>query len=179
MDFYRLLRRTTVLLAAIGLLGACGGGVTPDPTNNEPPNRHQDLRDQHGSFFGGPLFGGSSGPEAGAAGGGGIGVNGFLWRASLDTVSFIPISQADPFGGVIITDWYTPSETPEARFKLNVIILGRELRADGIRVSAFKQVRSASGEWLDAPVAPDTVTALENAILARARELRVATLAQR
>jgi len=106
----------------------------------------------------------------------GIGVNGFLWRASLDTISFLPLTSADPFGGVIITDWYTPPESPAERFKVTVYILGRELRADGVRVSVFRQKREATGaDWLDASTGKNTSTSLENAILSRARELRVSS----
>lgn len=103
----------------------------------------------------------------------GIGVNGFLWRASLDTLSFLPLSSADPFGGVIITDWYAPPESPEERFKVTVFILGRELRSDGVRVSVFRQKRGAGAGWLDANTGKNTSTSLENAILTRARELRI------
>ena len=88
------------------------------------------------------LFGGKG--ESGGSGGGGIGVNSYLWRASLDTIAFMPLSSADPFGGVIITDWYTPPETPGDRFKISVYILGRQLRADGIRVALFRQNRVRS-----------------------------------
>ena len=97
------------------------------------------------------LFGGDEKktPDAGA----GIGVNGFLWRATLDTVSFMPITSADPFGGVIITDWYSPPETPNERTKLNVFIRDRDLRADGVKVSVFRQTKGADGTWADAPVA--------------------------
>ena len=108
------------------------------------------------------------------SGGPGIGVNAFLWRATLDTVSFMPLSSADPFGGVIITDWYSPPETPDDRFKMNVYILGRQLRADGLRVSVFRQTRDAAGNWADSAVQPKTATDLENQILTRARQLRVA-----
>ena len=103
----------------------------------------------------------------------GIGVNGFLWRASLDTLSFLPLSSADPFGGVIITDWYAPPESPQERFKVTVYILGRELRSDGVRVAVFRQKRAGGNEWLDANTGEDTTTSLENAILMRARELRI------
>ena len=120
------------------------------------------------------LFGGGGDSEGGEAG---IGVNGFLWRAALDTVSFMPLSSADPFGGVIITDWYTPPETPRDRFKMNIYILSRELRADGIRVSLFRQTGGEAGAWTDASVQPETATDLENQILARARQLRVARAA--
>ena len=102
----------------------------------------------------------------------GIGVNAFLWRASLDTLSVWPITSADPFGGVIISDWYTPPETPNEKFKLNIFILGRGLRADGVRVSIFRKVRTASGRWREATVQQETQVQLENAILTRARQFR-------
>lgn len=106
-----------------------------------------------------------------ASGGAGMAVNAFLWRATLDTLSFMPLASADPFGGVIITDWYSPPETPAERFKVTAYILGRQLRADGVRISVFRQVNTR-GQWVDVPVTPDTATALEDRVLARARELR-------
>lgn len=118
------------------------------------------------------LFGEKRAKE-GEGSGGGIGVNSFLWRASLDTAAFMPIAQADPFGGVIVTDWYAPPETPDERFKLNIFILGRALRADGIRVSVFRQVRQAA-DWADVAVEPKMATKMEDAILTRARQLRIA-----
>jgi len=104
-----------------------------------------------------------------------IGVNSFLWRAALDTLSFIPLASADPFGGVIITDWYSPPEAPDERFKVNVFILDRKLSADGIRAAVFRQKRSRDGQWSDSAVSGSTQTDLENAILTRARQLRVST----
>ncbi|MBT7943565.1 MAG: DUF3576 domain-containing protein [Alphaproteobacteria bacterium] len=114
------------------------------------------------------LFG-SSGPQTS---GGALGVNSYLWRASLDTISFMPVNSADPFGGVIITDWHTPSEAPSERFKLNVYILDKSLRADGIRVSVFRQVQDRQGNWKDAAIPGETGTKIEDAILVRARQLR-------
>ena len=105
----------------------------------------------------------------------GIGVNSFLWRASLDTVSFMPVSSADPFGGVILTDWYENPDSPGERYKLGIYILDKQLRADGVRVSAFKQ-KKAGGAWKDTKVGADMATNIENAILTRARELRVAQM---
>ncbi len=122
------------------------------------------------------LFGGESTAEPGGGGGSGIGVNSFLWRASLDTISFMPLVSADPFGGVIITDWYAPAESPGERVKITVYILGRELRADGIRAAVFRQRHDGSGNWVDAAVEKRTQTELEDAILTRARQLRVAGL---
>ena len=104
-------------------------------------------------------------------GGGGIGVNSFLWRASLDTISFMPLASADPFGGVIITDWYAPPDSPDERFKLTVYILDRRLRADALRVALFRQELDANNRWLDTRINASARTLLEDAILTRAREL--------
>ena len=129
---------------------------------------------EEGSLFGpGGLLGSRSDKKDDQ--GPGVAVNAFLWRASLDTINFIPLVQADPFGGVIITDWYTPAEAPNERMKVQVTILDRALRADGVRVSVFKQVvNPKGGGWVDAPVDPHTNTDIENAILTRARQLRIA-----
>lgn len=107
----------------------------------------------------------------------GIGVNSYLWRASLDTVSFMPLASADPFGGVIITDWYIAEEKPEERFKVNIFILDKQLRSDGVKVKVFRQV-SKGGKWIDSTVADNTGTQMEDAILNRARQLRVADMGE-
>jgi hypothetical protein len=100
-----------------------------------------------------------------------IGVNGYLWRAALDTVSFAPLATTDSAGGVIVTDWYVnPADTSE-RVKISVAILDSTLRADALRVSAARQ-RNQNGQWVDAPVAAATVQRLEEIILTRARDLR-------
>jgi len=104
-----------------------------------------------------------------------MGVNSYLWRASLETLNFMPLDQVDPFGGVIITDWYSNPEAPEERFKANVYILDTNLRADALKTAIFKQVRSGSG-WADASMDADTGRLIENAILTRARELYIATV---
>lgn len=104
----------------------------------------------------------------------GVGVNSYLWRASLDTLSFMPLASADPFGGTIITDWYAPPQTPDERFKATVYILDKSLRADALRVSVFRQTKAKDGSWQDASVDPATSGKVENAILTRARQLRIA-----
>ena len=141
-------------------LAACSGsGVSTEPSYSD---KERETLYKHGSLIsdegGSDLFGGSS---AKAQEGVGIGVNGFLWRATLDTLSFMPITSADPFGGVIITDWYSPPETPSERTRLNVFIRDRDLRADGVKVSVFRQTKAADGSWADAPVAPATSGGLE------------------
>lgn len=178
----RPLTLCALCVATVVGLAACSNDVQmvrPDaPTDNSPAERwRQDPA--RGSIFGeggltAALFGG---PENEAEeGGSGIGVNSFLWRASLDTLSFMPVVSADPFGGVILTDWYSLPESPNERFKINLYILDRQLRADGIRASVFRQVLGPDGEWVDAPVGPGTATAMEDTILTRARELRVAAV---
>jgi hypothetical protein len=106
----------------------------------------------------------------------GIGVNTYLWRATLDTLAFMPLSSADPFGGVVITDWYVNPEKTDERFKATVYILDTRLRADGLNVTVFKQTRNDKGEWIDAPVAGQTDIDIENAILTRARQLRLSNI---
>jgi hypothetical protein len=118
----------------------------------------------------------SSGATAISSGAGArtLGVNSYLWHATLDTLSFIPLASADPFGGVVITDWYTAPQVPNERMKVTVYILDKSLRADGLKVAVFRQVKASDG-WADAQVAADTATKLEDAILTRARELRLAS----
>jgi hypothetical protein len=125
------------------------------------------LGDQ-GAVFG---TGATNKSGGGDTGGGALGVNAYLWRGALDTLSFMPLASADPFGGVIITDWYTPAAANGERFKASAYILGRELRSDGVRVAIFRQVLE-NGQWVDAPVSRVTVGEIENKVLARARELR-------
>jgi hypothetical protein len=105
-----------------------------------------------------------------------IGVNSYLWRAAVDTVSFAPLLQANATSGVIITDWYANPKAPGERVKLTVAILDQDLRADALRVAASRQVNQ-NGTWVDAPVAAATVQKLEDIILTRARDLRRAAIA--
>ena len=104
-----------------------------------------------------------------------IGVNGYLWRAALDTVSFAPLLQADANSGVIITDWYANPKAPGERVKLTVTILDQDLRADALRVAASRQVQQ-NGTWVEAPVTAATVQKLEDIILTRARDIRRAAV---
>ncbi len=159
------------LLAVFVLLAACGD-VKTDPTYRDKAHdelyKNGSLVSSKGGFS---LFGGD---EKKAPDNVGIGVNAFLWHAALDTVSFLPIASADPVGGVILTDWYQAPETPTARIKLNIFIRDRALTANGVKVSVFRQEKNAKGEWSDATVSPSTPTALENEILTRARQIRIA-----
>jgi hypothetical protein len=112
----------------------------------------------------------------GKGGEAGIGVNSYLWRATLDTLAFMPLTSADPWGGVIITDWYVNPEKPDERFKATVYILDARLRADALNVTVFKQVKDASGAWVDSAVSDQTATDIENSILTKARQLRLANV---
>ena len=104
-----------------------------------------------------------------------IGVNAYLWRAAVDTLSFAPLVTADSNGGVIVTDWYANPNSPGERVKLTVSIIDQELRADALRVAASRQVNQ-NGVWVNAPVAAATVQKLEDIILTRARDLRRTTV---
>jgi hypothetical protein len=124
-----------------------------------------------GIIFGTSKSGRDGGSGGGTGGGSGIGVNAFLWRGALDTIAFMPLASADPFGGVIITDWYTPPGTSGERFKATIYILSRNLRSDGVRVNIFRQVLE-NGQWIDAAVSETTVADIENKVLERARRMR-------
>jgi len=178
--------RYSLLGLTVLSLAACGGDPDAVTEKRSGPSGDRNRRDastglggrnqEEGSLFGpGGLFG-TKANNAKNTSGTGVAVNAFLWRASLDTINFIPLISADPFGGVIITDWYTPSEAPSERMKVQITILDRELRADGVRVSVFKQQQAArtGSTWVDTQVDPRTNTEIENAILTRARQLRIA-----
>lgn len=182
MQQYRMRGLFLTFILALGLgLSACGENKLETeakyPTGKDRNQVKDDIYAEPDSIFGTDglrLFGQKDGDDDGQTG---IGVNSFLWRASLDTVSFMPLASADPFGGVILTDWHAPPETPNERFKLNVFILDRQLRSDGIQVKVFRQVKRGSS-WQDSTVADSTARQLEEAILTRARQLRVAQIGE-
>lgn len=191
------MRIAAAMLLLASVLASCGGPAQTqtdtdsvrraedpyhtDPKYDLPPSQsNYNPKTQEGTESGfslvKSLFGLGEKKGTGEGGGpAGVGVNSYLWRATLDTVSFMPLASADPFGGVIITDWYSPAQTPNERFKVNVFILGRELRADGVRCTVFRQTRNPEGQWADAPVDQKTGIDIENAILTRARQMRLST----
>jgi hypothetical protein len=114
----------------------------------------------------------SSSADLGPEETGSLGVNSYLWRATLDTLAFLPLASADPYGGVVITDWYSNPGKADERLKATVYILDTRLRADGISAAVFRETL-VNGAWTTATVSPDTNVALENAILAKARQLRL------
>jgi hypothetical protein len=173
----RSLMYFAALTALLGLSACSNSNVEyayPEKTGKNSYDSDPSRRRYGGGIFGADglnLFGSDKKEDPG--GGGGIGVNSYLWRASLDSIAFMPLASADPFGGVIITDWYSPPETPNERLKLNIYILGRQLRADGLKAAVFRQRRESSGDWTDAAVESRTAADLENVILTRARQLRL------
>jgi Domain of unknown function (DUF3576) len=147
-------------LSACGIMGKkadASAYSTPEETSGTPISKL--------FGFGGEPKAAKNAPQAG------IGVNAYLWRASLDTLSFMPLASADPWGGVIITEWYASPEKPDERFKATIYILDTRLRADGLNVNLNKQVQ-LNGQWVDAEVSAQTSIDVENAILSRARSLR-------
>ncbi|MBL8645255.1 MAG: DUF3576 domain-containing protein [Rhodospirillaceae bacterium] len=163
-------------------LAACGSSPSGDSYRTSPDYRAQSPGEAEnrdtifspgGIGSGINLFGSDKEGRDGA-----VAVNAFLWRASLDTLAFLPLASVDPFGGVIITEWYAPPETPDERFKVNVYILGRTLRADGLKVSVFRQINDGQGRWSDAPVGADVPREFEDAVLTRARQLRLQAVAE-
>jgi len=168
-----------LLLLSVLLLSGCGPSKStfpgPDKTGRDTPFPDQSDQRERGSLFSGiKIFKGKSNNKTAA----GIGVNSYLWRASLDTLSFMPLQSADPFGGVIISDWYEDPAIPDERFKVTVYILDQRLRADGLKVAVFKQKKDEKGAWADAPLGADTASELENTILTRARQLRIDSIQQ-
>jgi hypothetical protein len=175
-----LIRGVSIALIVSGVaLAGCAHRATDNSQQVAVDSSGTPVQTQGGGFGG--LFGGHHAPrpQAGAAVNGaqpGIGVNSYLWRATLDTLAFMPLASADPWGGVVITDWYTNPEKPEERFKATVYILDARLRADALNVTIFKQVKDAGGGWADSAVSDQTANDIENSILTKARQLRLANV---
>ena len=161
---------------ALPLLAACSGGRQVDNQEYGTDNRRElTLRETGAATNSGLVIFGvdrsRQAQEAAAGAGAGMTVNAFLWRATLDTLSFMPLASADPFGGVIITDWYSPPQAQGERFKATAYVIGRQLRSDGVRVQVFRQTQRGN-QWVDAPASTATNSEMEDRVLARARELR-------
>lgn len=170
-----MLRHPAASAAAVSLLLAVAGCESIDSSQEFPQD----------SDIGRPVAAGQD-PEPGLFSGLGIGlgssedaveaqlpVNKYLWRATLDTLAFLPLSSTDPYGGVIVTDWGAPPQTPDQRFKVSAFITSAVLRPQSLRVVVNKQTRDELGQWVAAPVAPQTARQMENAILTRARQIKI------
>ena len=159
-----------IILALTVNLSACKSSSGADPENY--PKTAEQRRDERAGNLTGEggllLF---SGKKSGAASAAGIEVNAYLWRASLDVISFMPLISTDPFGGVILTDWYSFAGVADEKLKVNVMINSSTLRSDAIKVTVFKQLLK-QGRWVDAEVDPQVARSLEDKILTQARALR-------
>jgi hypothetical protein len=170
----RSLATTAVPVALAGALlclSACGVKTSQADVNNF---QNQGVPPQQAGDTGGLGWVVGKGTSSNSTQATQIQVNAYLWRATLDTLSFMPMVSADPFGGVVITDWYSPPPTPGERFKVNAYILSKQLTANAIQVSVFHQVQTSTG-WVDAPADPSMASGLEDRILARAADLQAAT----
>ncbi len=161
------------MLGLVLALAACSSTGENKTEASYPEKPRREAVQSNGSIFGDEGL--TLDSKRKRSDGQGIAVNAFLWRATLDTISFMPVSSADPFGGLVLTDWYSPAGAPDERFKLNVAILDKQLRADSVRVAVFHQTRSSRSEWQTAAVDPAMNGQLEELILTRARQLRVQT----
>lgn len=169
---YTLTLRSFLCIALLSAVSACGWAKKGE--YSVPQSAKDTRKESRGSLTGdeGLLSLGGSGSKDAA--GGQIGVNSFLWRATLDTLSFMPLATTDPFGGVVLTDWYEDPKARGERFKVNALILDKTLRSDGIKIKLFKQSQDKKGQWRDTEVNPRVARDLEDTILTRARELRIA-----
>jgi len=162
-------RHAVIALMICSLLTGCSGSKKLDPTYPKSKDQLEEAR--MGKLTGEEgmvIFGGKNRRSAGSNG---IGVNSYLWRATLDTVYTMPLASADPFGGTVLTDWQQLPGNPNERFKLNIVIVTSDLRTDGVKVSAFKQIRRGAG-WEEAKVHPALAQEIEEKILKRARDMR-------
>ena len=162
---FSALRHFVFSLLAVSVLAACStANVEADY-----PQSDNSASEESGSVF--DFFRRNEADQA--AGPRGLGVNALLWQASLDTLSFMPLTTADPVGGVIITDWYNDPSATDERVKINLVISGRELRADALRVSVFRET-NRRGQWVSTAASSRAARQLENIILTRARDLATA-----
>lgn len=170
-----LIQKEKKIIFAItfSLLGGCSTDVSPKEEQNVPMGRNEARKRDFGNLFGDDflMFGGPKKPGSPEMAQSAM-VNPFIWRASLDTLSFMPLSSADALGGVIVTDWYTASNTPRERVKVTIYVTNPQLRADAIKVTIYKQVNKG-GAWVSSPADAGSATEMENIILSKARQLRV------
>lgn len=144
--------RLALCAALLAALGACGGGKKEKIADRYAPIALEGAQEMR--------------------------INAYLWRASLDTLNFMSVTSTDATGGVIVTDWYANPTTPNNRMKVTVRILDPHLRADALNVDVIRETLNAQGTWLSAPVKAGTVAGIEDAILLRARQIRIRTTAK-
>lgn len=144
-----------------------------DKTKERDNKNKRERREERtrGYIFDEPIFSTAPSKKSEASG---IGVNAYAWKASLEAISFMPKRSLDPFGGVLITDWYVNPESPQERLRVEILILGRTLRSDAVKVAIFRQIQNSRKEWVEGVVAPETIQDFEETILTRAREMKIA-----
>lgn len=178
----RVFRAVVMGLAVSGvslLLAGCGGSgqyaAEGDDTKIGKPGPKRDYKyDPSDSVLEGSFL--DLSPADQGRDGGSLPVNKYLWQAALDTLSFLPLASTDPFTGVIATDWGSTPGAPGERFKVTAILRDANLSASSLKVAVYREVINDSGVWVPAPVSPETPLKLEDAILTRARQIRVAAL---
>ncbi len=172
------MKRYTTGCAAL-TIAALLAGCASDDLAISSDTRREDVRGRplsplapEETFLGGGdgllSIGGDDQPTGGAQ----LPVNKYLWRATLDTLAFLPLASTDPYGGVIVTDWGATADAPNERFKVTAYITSAQLKPQSLRVIVNRQAREANGEWVTASVDPETPRKLENAILTRARVIK-------
>ena len=173
---YSIRLRAIFCVAGLLISTACSL-LSPDENTAYPKTEEDRRRERLGKLSGdeGVVLGGGSTKKNEAASNP-LSVNSFLWRATLDTLAFMPLLSADPWGGTILTDWYEDPTAKGERFKVNALILDKQLRADNIKITTFRQKKNAKGVWEDASVDPQVARKLEDSVLTRARQLRVKQL---
>ena len=157
-----------LLLVLVPLTISCS--ATHQEPGSYPKSREEKLDERIGKLGGGDgisIFGGKSSSATK-----GINVNSYIWKASLDIIYFMPIIAADPFGGTILTDWYTSEKDSEHRYKVNIFIIGTYLRSDAIKVAVFRQKKDGKGQWIDDGGAQKVASEIEEKILYRARQIK-------
>lgn len=150
-------------------------GPAPEPVKTPTEVRKEELINRT-SESGETLIGNmidSIGGGSNETGGGGIGVNVHLWKATLDTLAFMPLSSADPFGGVVVTEWYSNTGSPDEKFKIVAYITGKQLRVDALRINVFKKLRNENGDWTDQVTSKDMAIRIENSVLTKAKQYRL------
>ena len=148
----------------------------PPPPAPSPSEKHQLKLKEHSEgktlvdeLLGNVLPGDNKGST-------GIGVNVYLWRATLDTLSFMPLSSADPFGGVIVTEWYSKNEAPNEKYKIVAYIIGTQLRVDALKINVFKKIKNENGDWIDQESHSEMSLNIEDSILTKAKQYRMANI---
>jgi len=168
-----VIQKKLILTSSLLLLAGCGSDLSPNDNTPTPMGRNETRKRDFGNLFGDDflVFGGPKKPGSPDMMGTTT-VNPFIWRASLDTLSFMPLSSADAVGGVIVTDWYTAPSKHQERIKVTIYVTNPQLRADAVKVTIYKQVNKG-GSWVNAPADATAATEMENIILSKARQLRV------